>query len=355
MKTTIRLVVGALALAALVRGALRAADLNPPRETGHVLVLDNERVIEGDIAREGDRYRVRRHVGETLVPADNVLCLCDTLEDAYDYLKARTNLRDADERVRLARWCQLHGLRSQALAEVTAAAELRPTSAECQRLLQSMQRVAASAAAPPAPRPRGEGAAEPAGPPPVEVSADSLGQFISRVQPVLMNACASCHVAGRGGSFKLVRACEGTLVSRRASQQNLSAVLAQINREHWEASLFLIKAVSLHGEASQPPLKSRQAPAFRHLEDWVRATLADNPQLQEHAPTTVVAAPLRERTPVEPLAPKIERPAGEGFGSVRPAGLVTPAGGGPTTATATKPLDPFDPVLFNRGRRPAGQ
>ena len=42
-------------------------------------------------------------MGETWVPAKNVLCLCDSLEDAYAFLRSRANPRDADERLRLAR------------------------------------------------------------------------------------------------------------------------------------------------------------------------------------------------------------------------------------------------------------
>src|SRR5207237_904145 len=123
--------------------ALRAAGPEPPRQTGRVLVLNSDRTIEGDIDREGGQYRVRRSVGETLVPAESVACLCESLEEAYAFLRDRANLKDADERLRLARWCQLHGLREQAAAEAAAAVALRPRSAECQRLLQGMQRSAA--------------------------------------------------------------------------------------------------------------------------------------------------------------------------------------------------------------------
>src|SRR5436305_14780706 len=103
---------GLAALAGLARSSLRAAE---PAATGTLLLLDNEHTIEGDVERDGAYYRVRRASGETQVPAGKVLALCASREDGYRFLKARANLHDADERLRLARWCHLHQLREQAL------------------------------------------------------------------------------------------------------------------------------------------------------------------------------------------------------------------------------------------------
>src|ERR1700676_4124238 len=103
-KIGLSLCVAAIIVPAAVR--LRAAEPKPPLATGHVLILDNERTLEGDIERDGDRYRIRRSIGETWVPGDKVLRLCANWQDAYDYLRTSANLMDPDERIRLARWCQ---------------------------------------------------------------------------------------------------------------------------------------------------------------------------------------------------------------------------------------------------------
>src|SRR5262249_56616653 len=102
--------------ALVIGGSLRAAGPGNA-ETGKVLVLDNDRTLEGDIERVGDRYRVRRTVGVTWVPADRVAGLCASKEEALAFLRRRTNLNDPDDRLRLARWCHLQGLRDQALVE----------------------------------------------------------------------------------------------------------------------------------------------------------------------------------------------------------------------------------------------
>src|SRR5438094_10065798 len=117
MTTKIRIILVALAVAVSPSGLARATEPASAAVTGRVLLLDNGHLLEGEVTRVGDQYRVRRQVGETWVPADKARCLCDSLEQAYLYLRGQANAGDPDERLRLARWCQLHGLRAQALAE----------------------------------------------------------------------------------------------------------------------------------------------------------------------------------------------------------------------------------------------
>jgi hypothetical protein len=330
---------GHLLLAGLVFAApppLRATE--PAAETGRVLILDNERTMEGEVVRVDDQYRVRRAVGETWVPADKVLRVCASREDAYAFLRGRTNLDDPDERLRLAEWCRLHGLPRQALAEVQEAVRLRPTHPSSKRLLEHL-REQTRAPGPPAPPP-GAKNAEPVAP--VELTADALGLFVTKVQPILMNACARCHVAGRGGSFQLQHAFEASLSDRRTMDQNLTAVLAQVNVRQPEVSSFLTKAVSAHAKGmNQAPLRGRQAPAYRALEDWVRLTVAGNPQLQ----------PREQAAGESPTAPPRAAPR---FGEDQPARPAAPVPAAPPPAAPAKSRapDPVDPADFNRQYHP---
>ncbi len=122
-------------LAALGGILVRAADPPHSLKKGRVLILRNEYTIEGDIERVGDQYCIHGKIGETRFPADRALALVASLEDAYVYLRGRTNLGDPDERLRLAKWCWTNGLKQQALMELKAADELRPSHAETRRLL----------------------------------------------------------------------------------------------------------------------------------------------------------------------------------------------------------------------------
>jgi hypothetical protein len=335
------------------------------RKTGKVLVLENEHILEGDIDALGEQYRVRRAVGETWVPANRVLFLGDTMAEAYAFLRTRANLDDPDERLRLANWCRLNGLREQALIEVRAAVQLRPDHAPSHRLLQHLEQALATQQPPAAaPVPAHDDTTVQASLS-VELGDEALGQFAVRVQPILMNACAGCHATGRGGSFHLTRAYDLGIGNRKTTQQNLAAVLSQVNLREPQTSSLLTKAVTIHGSMAQAPLRSRQAPAYRTLEDWVRITAFNNPQLQ--APGT----------PATPTPPPAQGEPKWGQDTPRPAGLIpavqartapitsfsqppapdapptpSPSATGAQKPAVNEPPDPFDPELFNRQMHP---
>jgi hypothetical protein len=282
MKTIHTLLAGlplALVLAAVTRG--QVADGLPVK--GKVLVLLNEGTLDGDIERIGSQYRVRRSVGETWIQGSRVLRLCASLEDAYLFLRSRANSQDPDEHLRLAEWCRERGLREQALAEVKIALDMRPDHARSQRLLTVLEQTPATVAAKPAEEPSC---------PMADVNSESLNAFATRVQPILMNACASCHATGKGGAFKLIRSFDAEIGNRRHTQQNLTAVLSEVNLGQPQNSPLLIKSQTLHASGmDQPPLTRQQAVAYRTLEDWVIKTLASNPHLREQAGPLAVATP----------------------------------------------------------------
>jgi hypothetical protein len=293
MKTIGFLLAGVLPLA-LLAVCTRAQPPGAVAQTGKVLVLENERTLEGDIERLGEQYRVRRSVGETWIQGVRVLRLCASLEEAYRFLRGRANLNDPDEHLRLAEWCRERGLREQALAEARQAVALRPDHPRSQRLLTVLEQ---APAAPVAARAEAEPAC-----PMLDVNTESLAAFATRVQPILMNACAGCHANGKGGAFKLVRSFEVGIGNRRHTQQNLTAVLGQVNLGQPQNSPLLLKAVSFHASGmEQPPLKGQQAAAYKTLEDWVVKTVAHNPQLREQ-PGTPTAQAAGGSAPTSPPA-----------------------------------------------------
>jgi len=349
MTTPYRLLLCATAaLAAAVAGAV-AADRTAPPVTGHVLVLDNERTVEGDIEQVGDQYRVRRAIGETWLPAQKVLRLCTDMEAAYQFLRTRANLGDPDECLRLARWCHSHGLAAQALQNVAAAVKLDPNHAEARRLLAGLRRaVSAQPVASAAPAEVPQTAAAP------ELNTEARAVFATKVEPILMNACAGCHTGSRGGSFRLTHNYEASSLNRVSMQQNLSAVLREVNLEQPQESKLLVKALTAHDpQARQAPLNSKtQIAAYHTLEDWVQTTVAANPHLRDQGALPSLtgapkaAAPTPSPKPVaaaptaKPADPAGTKPAAGGFATVRPK----PA--------RTTPVDEFDPVLFNRQGKP---
>ena len=186
---------------------------------------------------------------------------------------------------------------------------------------------------------------------PVDLTANSVSQFITKVQPVLMNTCANCHGPTHAGPFQLERVMDKDVVNRRATQFNLAHVVAQINPENISISPLLTKAVTLHGEAAQPPIKNREAQVFRRLEDWVKQTVESNPQLRERSePTSSATEPKKEQkkteegetTPSLSLSPVPKQPTEF-------------AASQPPSPKSTTPVDPYDPVIFNRQAHPEKQ
>jgi len=389
MRKNLRLLACVVALLALTGTGVIA---QAPEQRGKVAILDNDRIIEGDIERVGDQYRVRRPVGETWLAAAKVRRLCATMVDALDYIRSQANLNDPDERLRLARWCLGQDLRAEALAELEAAADMRPSHAETQRMLRGLQRTVVSEPAPAAPEKEETPEAPPEPVAALPYNPAALGMFVNKVQPILMNACACCHANNKGGAFTLQRGyTNGKPANRKTTQHNLMAVLAQVNRHRPGDSPLLAKALMLHGGADHPPLQGPAAPAFRTLSDWVYFAMTNVPlgdlpppvpvaRTPQPAPSPVfapppapaeasafaaeTAAPAKpaEPTPITPVSatkPADEPPTmtGASWAAQLQAQQPAPASefAAPTTTAAGPSAnvdadDPFDPVIFNRQR-----
>ena len=293
-----------------------------------VLLLDNQQVLTGEIERVGEQYRVRRDGGETFVPVTRAQFVCSDLSAAYEHLRGKVAANDVDARLRLARWCDVNGLRREAAAEAKLAADLAPGRAIVQATYRQLQRKADApvVSAAPALLPASilSGPTEPA-----DCSPDAYKRFATKVQPVLMNTCAACHAGTYGGKFRLERAYADGARTRPATQRNLASALAAIDRSKPASSALLNQALTPHGGAPLPPLRDRGAPAFKQLEEWVRMIVSDA--------TEVTAIPAV-------------------------AAAVAPATGAPDSTSQfgaegekknAGPADPFDPEIFNRQHHPA--
>src|SRR5262249_4716000 len=116
-----------------------------------------------------------------------------------------------------------------------------------------------------------------------------------------------------------------------------------------------------HGEMTHPALKSRDTPAYRTLEEWVRLTLEGNPQLQEGPVATATPLPATDRTSAVPAPAKLETPTAEtpGTQTARASRLTSPAASfaepkeiAVTPMPPSEPADPYDPIIFNRQAHP---
>jgi hypothetical protein len=361
-------------LAVLIAAGPRlcAQELGPVRPAGRVLLLPGDRGLEGDIEKVGDQYRVRRGSSEVWLPAEKALRLCSDWEDAFAFMKARANLGDPQERLRLAHWCQRNNLKALALSEAKAALAMRPGHAESRQLVSMLTQPDAPASNSPVKTVATASAPAKAVPPACDISSDAFALFATRVQPILMNTCVQCHSGGRGGAFQLVRTEGG---QRALTQANLAAVLAQVRTDNPPLSPLLIKAVSPHGNAANAPIKDRQTMPCRALQGWIDALLAGNPHLRYQQTEAAFSAP--EKTSVAfaqgqampPLSAKpalASRPTPRGeLANGVPVALSHSPSAAAAPSKATNPpsfapkipaddkqqlntLDVFDPAAFNR-------
>jgi len=241
---------------------------SPPNR---VVLLGNEKVLEGDIERAGERIAVRRNGAETWIPAAQAVFIGPDLKSAYVFMQSKANLKLADERLRLAKWCHTNGMKSEAMHELEAALDLKPNWLPAITLLQQVKQTkdARPADAPQSPKPDT--------PPPdaVDCSPEAVKLFNTKVQPILMNTCAGCHCSFPCGKFELRRVAAIGPVNADNSNFNLAATSKMVDRQNPSKSPLLVKAITAHGKMSNPPLRDANAPAFKHLDHWVKLMAAE--------------------------------------------------------------------------------
>lgn len=306
-----------------------------------IIVLDNENLIEGEVTRVDGSYEIRRAAGGDLtLPARSVVAVVADRKAAFAIVSERANRRDADERLRLARWCVVNNLPDFALSEAQTAVRMRPGFSAAEQLVRSLQAVAVPASvADPAVLPvKAESPAKDTvtDVPAIDYNSESFPLFASRVNAVLMNACASCHASNDVKAFRLIR--QG---GRSGATKNMMSALAQVNPTEPDASPLLTKAVIAHGSAKEAPFKSRTHPAYQTLESWARIARAPEGTLQ---PETVEPRRLPELGPDKSSPGK---PAGDSFG--QDSQTIPPK---PTKPTKSRADDEFDPAIFNGQVKP---
>ena len=74
------------------------------QESGHTLLLKNERLLEGTVYRLGDRYQVKMGEGSKVtIPADQVAFVGQSKLEAYQFLKSSVATWTVGEHFQLTR------------------------------------------------------------------------------------------------------------------------------------------------------------------------------------------------------------------------------------------------------------
>jgi hypothetical protein len=194
----------------------------------------------------------------------------------------------------------------------------------------------------------------------------SVETFTSNIQPLLLNGCATaaCHGTASNNKLRLERITLGRPTSFRISQRNLTSVLSCVDMENPADSPLLTFPLGPHGTANEAILTRRDMEKYRLLVAWV-TDITNN--ITPPAPNNVAtpAAPLLQtidRRVVGAATQPKTNPTGESHTTGSAAGETaepSPEASLPeSSATEDKSGSPApdssaDTGPFDEGQRPA--
>ena len=321
-----------------------------------VVVLRNGRVLLGRVCRMGDSYVVSLGAdGEARLAAGDVEMVCGSLDEAYFYKRDRLRGDDLQGRLELAEWCLRNGCSWRAADQLLAVfnvAPAHPRLAVLERRLFSTDAEHSAAANASATSSNSVGDEDLVATPALLPDGATV-HFTQKVQPVLLNRCASnaCHGGRSAQKFKLERSLRGQPLSNRLTQRNLQAALSFVNVQQPDESPLLAAPRQPHGGLSGPVFGVRESAQYDQLLAWVR--LAATRRADSESAIAKGAVPE-----FPPIVPGMVTESS----SVQQAGFSFPAAAESVTEQpalgtdvlqrlpAASPVanDPFDPEAFNR-------
>lgn len=228
---------------------------SPVAQAERLLLLQNGKIVKGVIQQSATGYVISVTGGQMVLPFDQVRLEATDLEDAYRQLRDTLPDHTAAAHIELARWCVTNGLLDYARKELREALRIEPDSTVAKNMLKRINdQLLTTKEVPAVAQRNGQfsflGDAKPG------ISPEALGglpreaaaEFVSKVQPLLVNRCATggCHGPGAGNTFELVRTKVGKSPPKSYSERNLTAVLERLDLERPLSSPLLVK---LRGES----------------------------------------------------------------------------------------------------------
>jgi hypothetical protein len=312
-----------------------------------IVLLHNGQTLKGHITRTGDYYLVTRGVTSVLrLPAVSVEIVCSDLEELYQYKKSQLERGSCAGHVDLARWCLRHDLTARAADQTLAAFALDSSHSglgTIERRLLATERPAADVSAVtigarvvPTFNEIEQTIAE--------LPVGAVQQFVTSVQPLLINRCATngCHGPRSESDFRLLRPNTRQAMSRRMTQRNLFSSLEYIDRGNSHQSKLLTIAKAPHGGGAAV-FSEAEWHQVQVLEKWV-AGLASQPTA--NLPASVAKPPaFLLQTRAESIARFL---SGISTDETSPATTPPEAVQRVNRGEEYQPRDPFDPEIFNR-------
>jgi len=265
-----------------------AAPAKPDRPS--TLVMHSLDVVEGVVLQREGVFRVQVDDGVLVIPAGSILFECGSREEAYLLLKPRVLPNNAADHISLAKWCIKNELLEQAQEEVQAAVRLNPDNEENRFMMKYVDELLNPYRIPEDAqgyrRDRFNLAesflkeAEPLG----GMTRSQAREFTSRVQPILLNSCATarCHRVGNPDTEGFHLKPLGGYQSLQVTEFNLEQIQKQLDRREPYQSPLL----RAHRQTDGPIRSPFDKPQGEHLERTILSWIIslDEPESDPEAP-----------------------------------------------------------------------
>ncbi|GAB4134790.1 MAG: hypothetical protein Tsb009_00200 [Planctomycetaceae bacterium] len=326
----------------------------------NLLVLKNGRVVEGRISQNAGGYVVEVKNGSMLVPRTQALFLTTSKREAYAKLRSMMPRRSVKGNLILARWCLTNQLFTQARHEIREALKLEPNNDSARRMMTRLEKMLdPDADKTPKKKTRlEERLLSPAARSLSGLPQKTAGQFIGKIQPMLMNSCATagCHGQGGRSQFQLLRVRLGNGGHRGRSERNLATTLAYINPRQPELSPLLTKPTGNHGRNGRPVFRGRAGSRQRELlRQWVYAVAQSSQPASSTRTSSISSSGDPNRLPpVKPgyqLTPAMKAIRSQAEQSRVLRDLYRKPDSNSTSRIRSSGRDAFDPEEFNKQNR----
>lgn len=329
-----------------------------PTAEGEVVLLHNGSLLEGTIRRTADEIIVENNGNAIRLRPREVAHVADSALAVYEWRRTRGS-GDLADRLGLAEWAIRSRLFPQASRELLDARQLSPGNrrlALLERRLDELLRRpdpdSVPKANPASTTAQSEAAdtiadSEPQEQPLPNLPHGALEQFTRRIQPLLVNSCATagCHSGGETDPFPLDPSWRHGYGDARSTHQNLRTTLAALDFGSPEASPLLAAARGPHAGVT-PLVGSRRDEMLQRLSAWAARVAMVNAEEISPPPTVFVDANGAEPILATEPATRIDY------------GVVTASYDAPAMplkrglqSVQIGPRDEFDPDVFNRKHR----
>ncbi len=254
--------------------------LRADRATSQLLVMNSGSVVRGQLTQRPGGFDVALNPGRMFVADTQIRFKATDISDAYNKLRGSIQDLTPTTHIELARWCIDNRLPSFAKKELLDALYLNPDHSTARLMLERLTREeqrTLQRQSTPDKAALEKRIADNIAMRDVLPERRSLGglpqhlavMFTRRIQPLLSNKCgnARCHSPGRN-DFAVASIRRGS--SAVIAEQNLAAVLTQIDYSDPNSSPLLSAASGLHGGSRQllfPGTTGRTQ--VQQLRDWV--------------------------------------------------------------------------------------